>query len=577
MRVLFVWILCALSCGYAYATSVRLELQREQLVLGESFIAVFETSNLMQVTPDFSPLEENFEILNVARSQSFRIVNRQHSQENRWQVELMPRQSGVLVFPSIHFGSEQTRERALQVLPAPSPGGSGDQQALILTARFDRDFVYVQAQALLIIELMQAEGMQLQRPTLAQPKVIEGDARLQQLQGRNYQRSVRQQNYRVYEVRYAVFAQSSGTLTFAPITLEGRLGGSHRFNLRDIFNQTSGADRRRIRRQTQPLELTVRPIPPGFPAGHSWLPAQSVAFSGEWSGTQEFIVNQPLTRILRVQARGLLSEQLAPVTWTLPEHFRTYPDQPHTQDQEDDNGVIGLREDRLAVIPREAGSFILPGIELPWWNTTTDRLEYARLEPLPVQVVSAAAAAPHLEEQAQRPSPEPVGDDLLPRESVPVSAPPPGWHRPGWMFWLLLVAALSGWAGWLLTVWRWQRERAGQRARRQQQRQRIAAVRRQLRNACLRHDAQAAHTLLLQWTRLQWPAQPPPHLGAVARRWPQISDEIRQLERRLYHADASDHAWDGRVLWSALKAYTPPADEPAGALQDMPLKPLYRT
>ncbi len=59
--------------------------------------------------------------------------------------------------------------------------------------------------------------------------------------------------------------------------------------------------------------------------------------------------------------------------------MKFYPDQANREDLANQNGVTGIRSQGTAIVANEGGNFILPAIEIPWWNTLTDSLEYARL------------------------------------------------------------------------------------------------------------------------------------------------------------------------------------------------------
>ncbi|MFO6381238.1 protein BatD, partial [Pseudomonas aeruginosa] len=78
-------------------------------------------------------------------------------------------------------------------------------------------------------------------------------------------------------------------------------------------------------------------------------------------------------------------------------------------DQSTDQGLIGSREEREALVPEQAGRIELPALEVVWWNTREDRLERTSLPPRTLEV----AAAPQAE--AEPPAAAlPLGERLEP-------------------------------------------------------------------------------------------------------------------------------------------------------------------
>lgn len=87
------------------------------------------------------------------------------------------------------------------------------------------------------------------------------------------------------------------------------------------------------------------------------------------------MVGDSLTRTLTLKAEGLSSAQLPALTATDVNGLRRYPDLPQLSNQITENGLIGSREEREALVPTRVGQVELPAVEVVWWNTHEDRLE----------------------------------------------------------------------------------------------------------------------------------------------------------------------------------------------------------
>ncbi len=102
----------------------------------------------------------------------------------------------------------------------------------------------------------------------------------------------------------------------------------------------------------------------------------------------------------------------------------------------------------------------------------------------------------------------------------------------------------------------------------------IRAIRRRLRQACLEGNAGRARTLLLQWGRERWPADPPANLHDIGRRChPDLEQAILGLSRTLYGQGAGE--WEGERFWQVFRR-TASGTGAAGEGDQGRLEPLYR-
>jgi hypothetical protein len=190
----------------------------------------------------------------------------------------------------------------------------------------------------------------------------------------------------VVERRYALFAQNSGQIVIEPLLFEGRVtrGRQSRF---DPFARGNV-----VRVRSKPVKLEAQPIPAAF-SDRVWLPAQQVFLIESWpDNSQEFRVGEPVTRTLTLRANGLGSSQLPEIGASVPDGIKQYPDQPALKNRVDDAGLVAIRQEKVALIPSRSGTFILPEVEIPWWNTRTNELEHARLPARPIDISPAIGA-----------------------------------------------------------------------------------------------------------------------------------------------------------------------------------------
>jgi hypothetical protein len=327
-----------------------------------------------------------------------------------------------------------------------------------------------------------------------------------------------------------------------------------------------------VRARSEPIELNVRPIPAAF-TGPTWLPAEQVFLVESWPDDATYRVGEPVTRTLTLRATGLASSQLPEITAEIPQDIRQYPDQPALENRVADGGLVGVRQERVALIPSRAGELMLPEVAIPWWNVRTDSMEVARVPARMITVVPAADA----------PTP-PVAPDavIAPDERVGAPADSPGIRDPAtpgsqsgvapvWV-WVSLGLAV----GWLATLIAWWATRRGRRhagdrprSRPPSDKQLVAAFD----AACDANDAVAAKGALLAWAKMHWPGSPARSLGELAARLDGESQQsIHELSRVLY--GGATEGWHGRSLRLAFEAYR---NRPVGngGRSEAELEPLY--
>ncbi|MEN8762430.1 MAG: hypothetical protein ABF290_08340, partial [Thiogranum sp.] len=269
-----------------------------------------------------------------------------------------------------------------------------------------------------------------------------------------------------------------------------------------------------------------------------WLPSRELQLTEEWpQEPPRFHVGEPLTRTITLTASGIAGAQLPGLVGTLAEGLKQYADQPLVKNQTRADGLIGMRQEKVAILPSRPGRFELPAIEIPWWNTETGQQQLARIPARSIEVSATADKQP-----APPLAPDPA-----------VTASPPAeitQQRDNAGFWPWLSVVLV--FGWLTTVLFWWRqgkrtdpESESRLSSRQPERANEAF--RELKRACRHNDVGACRIALLKLAKNRWQERPPTSLGAIANRvGPTFAASIEELNRALYGQETVD--WDGTGL-----------------------------
>ena len=543
----------------ADAPTVRLRVEPDPPPATESFTLVFEAQGAVDADPDFSPLEQDFEILGRNQQTSLQIVNGKRTRSTLWMINVLPKHGAPLTVPAIRFGKLSTPPRAIE-LANPADVAQTPDDGLFLEVDAEPATPYVQQQVIYSLRLWRR--FEISNASLSEPE-LSADAIVKPIdEDRRFEASRDGKRYEVIERRFALFPQTSGKVTIKPAVVTAQVV-KRGFSLFDSFSQPV-ATRRIV---SAAVELDVKPIPADFPGG-TWLPARQLSLNEDWMPAgKQAKVGEPLTRTLNLWADGLTAGQLPPLEMDAVHGLKLYPDRPQTSEQQQATGYSAVLQRKTAIIPVEAGELTLPAIEIPWWNTQTDRLEFARV---PASTL-ISAAVPGQAPPAPTPAPAPVAD-------VPVAAATPSPVRLDTgdnAFWRS-VALLAG-AGWLMTLMLWWRRPSAATAPAitSSDEAPLAALARAVDASFASGDARAVAAALLRWGAGRWPQSPPRSLGALATRCEgELAQALWALDGALYRpaAQGTDLVSLQR-LWQAARAARTPATRATGAV----LPPLYAT
>ena len=347
-------------------------VDKNDIALNEILTLTIRVNNSLGTTrPSLAGLNRDFEqVGNVNTSASYSNVNGAVQSFVDFIVPLRAQSTGTLIIPSFRVGNEVSSPIRINVGDADQTDSAGNNEIFIISD-VSKERVYVQEQLLYTIKLFYSisfdQGAQLTSPQVA-------DSVVQQLgSDKTYSEILDGIRYNVTERKFVVFPQSSGELTIPPVyftATAGRRGGLTRF-----FNNRTSVREINLSSDAHLIEVLGKPA--SFP-GQTWLPAANLSIIENWSGSlNNLAIGESITRNIRLSAIGLSSSLLPGINYEELPGLKFYPDQPVHEDNADQTGVTGSRTEGTAIVPSEAGDFIIPEVVIPWWNTTTDSLERA--------------------------------------------------------------------------------------------------------------------------------------------------------------------------------------------------------
>jgi hypothetical protein len=529
----FLVLIIALGTNVAMG-AVSATLDRDRVSLGDTVrLTIVATDGEELDDADLRPLTKDFNIVGRSTNSNTSIVNGRISHSRKVIIDLMPTREGNLQIPSIRL--EQSTTAAIPLVVGEASDTPADGQPVVFEAEVDRDSVYVQGQVILTLRVQQS--VNLEGRGISELKL--DNAFVKPLEQHSFQRTIDGRQWRVDEVRYAIFPEQSGSLEIPAQVFSGRISRG----TRSFFDIGGGG--KLLQRSSQPITINVLPKPASVTA-ETWLPAQRLTLQESWSTAPENLrVGESATRTIQILGEGLQGAQLPPILFTPIDGLKYYPDQPQISEREIPSGLEGVRQDSAAVVPTRPGTFVIPEIRIPWWDTQTDQLQYAVLPEREITIVAAgnttsttAAALP--------PTPIDIGYPEQPVSTIASESGMPYWK-------VLAVVSTLGWVLTLIYLWRRREPNPSRTLPRTPANTSEKKALKDLLSACAGGNATDARRAIITWAASLSPVTTPVSLNEVARQFgdKEFTREITALDACLYSPDQSN--WDGTGLANCVR------------------------
>ena len=569
-------VLFLLSATSANAQDLSARLDRNKVSLDDTFTLIIR-STAMSIfdSPDLSPLEKDFEVLGTNRSSQHSIINGKTQSSLEWHISLAAKREGALVIPPIEVDGNQTPALVVDVSKSTFAKNNAGFEPVFIESEIDTSEIYVQAQAIMTVRIFYAVA--LERGAQLSELTVE-NAVVKQLNEAAYETKIKNMNYNVHEVKYAIFPQRSGTLeipaqTFSALLATRRRSGS-------LFDNFGGArgNGRPIRATSDTHTIEVLPQDARF-TGEHWIPAEKISIIENWSkDIDQLKAGEPITRSLIVESVGLQGSQVPPLNLKPIENAQQYPDQPETADEDTALGVIGTRIESMAIIPAGGGKLVLPEVKIDWWNTRTNSQESATIPAQTLRVAGTPLAKPEPNQPLAPANNGAVNTAQPSSSSDPLSSDPVQseeasdgaanfWRTTTWL-------ALALWLGTLAYV-------AWARATRPSVSETIIKPRskkdalRELEKASQSGDALTIKKSIIEWGREHTGRKNLSALSAIAAHFKdeKISRELEALDAALYKNQGKQ--FSGEPLMAAIRQALAGQDKKVVS-RGSDLEPLYR-
>ncbi len=558
LKILTVLVLLAASQITYALTKVTTSIDNNPIMSNESIVlTVIADDSVERDSLDTGPLLKDFIVARTEVSSQTSMVNFKTSRTTRWQIVLIPRQTGNLIIPVLTIDGHQSKAINVQVIEKESTN-STQQQDIFISTELSANDIYVQQLLTLTVKLH--IGVQLQRGSLTEPSLT--SATIDQI-GKDIESDgiVNGKRYRIIERTYAITPEKSGEFTIDTPMFSG-----------DIMVQSKRRSGFLTFGETKPvnilgdkLTLTVRPIPDSYPidATSSWLPSELLTLHQEWQpvssqGKNEFKVGEPITRTITLTAAGLAKAQLPKITMNAPDGLKIYPDQAELHSNLTKERLISQKRQNFALVATHAGDYILPKITIAWWNTITNKYQQAVL---PAQTIT-------VHPNADLPQPSianiPATPTILPQDTLvnntvtPLQTPPIIIEKAGYLQWVFLALWLITLLAWIIHIRYLKRNNSLNSSNIKQHK--VSNHYLALMAACKQNNAEQALSLILPWLNNINTDHNNIEISTLSAALDHINNDaftraINDVQQHLYGNQTVESAWVGENLLKAIQQF----------------------
>ncbi|ATC95467.1 BatD family protein [Pseudoalteromonas tunicata] len=533
-------LLLLLICSHNVFALTRLDssVSQNPVLQGEFFVLTLQADDSVQGDqPDTSALLRDFVVGPTSVSNHTSIINGSISKKTTWQIELMSRKSGQFTIPAFTLKGVQSQPYTLSVV-AQDTTKQGDD--IYIETSLKPESLYVQQAGVYNVKLFLAKELrdgQLSSPMMDNAQISQLGKQVESTEIINGKR------YLVVSRDYLVQPQKSGEFTITAPAFNGRI----QENYRAIAASAIAED----------TKLTVKPMPANYQG--DWLPSELVSLHEQWQPEENTVeVGTPITRTITLTALGITKEQLPKIVTPEIEGIRSYPDQADNNHSVRDGRVISQRVESFALLPQKPGTYTLPEVKIPWFNTVVNRIEYATL---PTRTITVTGTG-------QEPIKTPINTLETASSTIPPVQPSVMGSDP--TNWLLVSSGYILWLVTLVIVWlKRSKTSAASKEVAEPTADNEQTVLKQLNQAARDKNNHLFYQLLLQLIKVRYGAEQA-NLSSFVESYqsPELASLVSQLQASLYSSEKG--AVDLTALLKLLKQVPTSKTHTAAKL-----KPLY--
>ncbi|WP_025564482.1 BatD family protein [Psychromonas sp. SP041] len=353
-------------------TQATASVNSNSVFLGDTFILTVEVNETgSDYQFDTSELNNNFVVGRPSRSQQTSYINGEFTQQITWSLRLQAKKLGELTIPSFKIGDVSTQAIKIEVNKPGKQQQSTANDTIFIESTINKNKVYIDQPVILESKIYVAEN------------ISNADVQAPILEGANIEQVVLDQpasqivrnglRYQVFTYQYTITPSTSGEVSITSPLLTGAV---------QKIQQVNSYQQRRVTQainiRGNDLALSVKEMPANFQG--DWLISEDVRLiENNDLHDKEYFVGDPITRSISLQVASIALDKIPEIQLNYDSSLRYYPDQDDLKQGTINGTLYSQRTITHAIIANKSGQLILPEIKIAWWNSKTEKQEFATL------------------------------------------------------------------------------------------------------------------------------------------------------------------------------------------------------
>ncbi len=353
-------------------TQATASVNTNNVFLGDTFMLTVEVNDTgSEYQFDTSALDKDFSVGRASRSQQTSYINGEFTQQITWTLPIQAKKLGTSTIPSLQIGDVSTQAITVEVNKPGKQQQSTSNDTIFIENTVNKNTTYIDQPIILESKIYVADNISNAE---IQPPVLEGASvepiKLDQPPSQIVRNGLR---YQVFTYQYTITPSSSGEVTINSPLLTGTV---------QKIQQVNSFQHRRV---SQPINirgnnlvLSVKEKPANFQG--DWLVSEDVRLiENNDLHDKEYFVGDPITRSISLQVASIALDKMPEIKLNYDSSLRYYPDQDDLKQGTVNGTLYSQRTITHAIIANKSGQLILPEIKIAWWNSKTEKQEFATL------------------------------------------------------------------------------------------------------------------------------------------------------------------------------------------------------
>ena len=371
-------------------------LSTATVTIGNTVDLIFESDEKIKSIPNLDELKQHAKILSTSQSSNTSIINGSYSQTHKISFKIYPLKTGTINIPSFNFKDGTTTPLTLTVTESGSltsgetPQTSG---SISFETRIIPDTIYEGQVAIYQADVYENARLNDGRITLPQSQNIS----LNPLDNdKSFSKTVDGVRMNFIQKDYLLTPQKTGVFQIPPSELSGYVPDPNKRSrtnpqINDLFRmQMMGLDpfsqpQKPIFLQSNVTQLTVHEKPADWTGW--WFASDKVTLSQEFKIPEKIYEGDTIERTLTLTAQYIDSAKLPLISHPQTDDLTVFENQENRYSTIQDDKLISTEVRSFILVPQKAGEYILPPVQIEYFNTNTKTKDVVQVESQKISVL----------------------------------------------------------------------------------------------------------------------------------------------------------------------------------------------